>query len=110
MPVQQDLIARMEQALFADDRAVVGVQHIAVGDLHDAADLLTVQKDLFTLVSHVAALDVDVLFSDREADDLAFGAVVTDGGKRFLSDKLLVPVETCRQTDLIRICVAKIGI
>ena len=90
MSVQQDLIARMQQSLFADDRAVVGVQHIAVGDLHNPADLLTVQKDLLAFVAHVASFDMDVLFSNCEADDLALGSVVADGGEGFLADKVLV--------------------
>ena len=57
--VQQDLIARVQGSLFANDGAIVGIQHIAVCDFHDTADLLAVQKHLFTFVSKIVSFDVD---------------------------------------------------
>ena len=51
---------------------------------------------------------MDVLFSNCEADNLALGSVVADGGEGFLADKVLVPVKTSGQTDFIGIRVAQI--
>ena len=76
--VQQDLIARVQGSLFANDGAVVGVQHITVCDFHDTADLLAVQKHLFAFVSKIASFDVDAFFGNRKSNDLPLSTLIPD--------------------------------